>query len=166
MSPLVEASRAAALEARTYRPVRLGRLREFVEREQVFSWLILTPPVLFLLAFLGYPFLYGVYLSFFRREVAGPATFVGLGNFVTLASDPIFWQSVGNTIKFTGVATLLKAIGGLGMALVMNQNFRFKAITRALLLLPFIVPTVLSTVAWQWIFEPRGRPGSARRRWP
>ncbi|PYM94618.1 MAG: hypothetical protein DME04_07230, partial [Candidatus Rokuibacteriota bacterium] len=62
MSPLVEASRAAALEARTYRPVGLSRLREFVEREQVFSWLILTPPVLFLLAFLGYPFLYGVYL--------------------------------------------------------------------------------------------------------
>jgi len=154
LSPLVEASRAAALEARTYRPVGLSRLREFVEREQVFSWLILTPPVLFLLAFLGYPFLYGVYLSFFRREVAGPATFVGLGNFVTLASDPIFWQSVGNTIKFTGVATLLKAFGGLGMALVMNQDFRFKAITRALLLLPFIVPTVLSTVAWQWIFDP------------
>ena len=154
MSPVVEASRAPALAARAYRPVGWGRLREFVERESVFSWLILTPPVLFLLAFLGYPFFYGVYLSFFRREVAGPATFVGLGNFVTLASDPIFWQSVGNTVKFTGAATLLKAFGGLGMALVMNQNFRFKAITRALLLLPFIVPTVLSTVAWQWIFDP------------
>ena len=154
MSPVVEASRAPALAARAYRPVGWGRLRELVERESVFSWLILTPPVLFLLAFLGYPFFYGVYLSFFRREVAGPATFVGLGNFVTLASDPIFWQSVGNTVKFTGAATLLKAFGGLGMALVMNQNFRFKAITRALLLLPFIVPTVLSTVAWQWIFDP------------
>jgi multiple sugar transport system permease protein len=154
MSPVVEASRAPALEARAHRPFRLGRLGEFVERESVFSWLMVTPPVLFLLAFLGYPFFYGVYLSFFRREVAGPATFVGLGNFVTLANDPIFWQSVGNTVKFTGVATLLKATGGLGMALVMNQNFRMKAITRALLLLPFIVPTVLSTVAWQWILDP------------
>src|SRR6266850_6436586 len=154
MSPLVEASRAAALDARTYRPVRLGRLREFVEREQVFSWLILTPPLLFLLAFLGYPFFYGVYLSFFRREVAGPPIFVGFGNFVTLANDPIFWQSVGNTVKFKGAATLLKAFGGHGMALVMNQNFRMKALTRAMLLLPFIVPTVLSTVAWQWILDP------------
>jgi len=154
MSPVVEASRAAALESRAYRPVGLSRLREFIERESVFSWLILTPPLLFLLAFLGYPFFYGVYLSFFRREVAGPPIFVGFGNFVTLANDPIFWQSVGNTVKFTGAATLLKAFGGLGMALVMNQNFRFKAITRALLLLPFIVPTVLSTVAWQWIFDP------------
>jgi multiple sugar transport system permease protein len=154
MSPVVEASRAAALESRAYRPVRLGRLRELIERESVFSWLILTPPVLFLLAFLGYPFFYGVYLSFFHREVAGPPTFVGFGNFVTLVNDPIFWQSVGNTVKFTGAATILKAFGGLGMALVMNQNFRFKAITRAVLLLPFIVPTVLSTVAWQWIYDP------------
>ena len=154
MSPVVEASRAPALEAHARRPFRLGRLGEFVERPSVFSWLMLTPPVLFLLAFLGYPFFYGVYLSFFRREVAGPATFVGLGNFVTLANDPIFWQSVGNTVKFTAAATLLKATGGLGMALVMNQNFRMKAITRAMLLLPFIVPTVLSTVAWQWILDP------------
>ena len=49
---------------------------------------------------------------------------------------------------------MLKASGGLGMALVMNQNFRMKAFTRAMLLLPFIVPTVLSTVAWQWILDP------------
>jgi len=153
MSKVVEASRAPALAARAH-PTGWARFREFVERESVFSWLMLTPPVLFLLAFLGYPFFYGVYLSFFRREVTGPATFAGLGNFVTLANDPIFWQSVGNTIKFTGAATLLKAVGGLGMALVMNQNFRLKAITRAVLLLPFIVPTVLSTVAWQWIFDP------------
>jgi multiple sugar transport system permease protein len=151
MGRAAEASRAPALEARA---ARSFRLREFVERESVFSWLILTPPILFLLLFLGYPFFYGVYLSFFRREVTGPALFVGLGNFVTLANDPIFWQSVGNTVKFTGAATILKAIGGLGMALVMNQNFKFKAITRALLLLPFIVPTVLSTVAWQWIYDP------------
>src|SRR5262249_58633939 len=153
-NPAVGTSGAAALEGRTYRSVGLGRrLREFIEREWVFSWLILTPPLLFLLCFLGYPFFYGVYLSFFRREVAGLPTFVGFGNFVTLASDPIFWQSVGNTIKFTAAATVLKATGGLGMALVMNQNFRMKAITRALLLLPFIVPTVLSTVAWQLIFD-------------
>ncbi len=154
MSRVVEASRAPTLAAPTHRPFRLGRLGAFVERESVFSWLMLTPPLLFLLAFLGYPFFYGVYLSFFHREVVGAATFVGLSNFVTLTNDPIFWQSFRNTIKFTAVATLLKAAGGLGMALVMNQNFRMKALTRAMLLLPFIVPTVLSTVAWQWILDP------------
>src|SRR5262245_59105431 len=115
---------------------------------------MMTPPLLFLLALLGYPFFYGVYLSFFHREVAGLASFVGLNNFVKLSNDPIFWQAVRNTVLFTAVATVLKASGGLGMALVMNQNFRMKAVTRAMLLLPFIVPTVLSTVAWQWILDP------------
>jgi len=116
--------------------------------------MIVTPPVLFLMLFLGYPFFYGVYLSFFQREVARPATFVGFGNFVKLSQDPIFWLAVKNTILFTAVATVLKASLGLAMALVMNQDFKMKAFTRAMLLLPFIVPTVLSTVAWQWIFDP------------
>src|SRR5437773_5509834 len=115
---------------------------------------MLTPPLLFLLAFLGYPFCYGVYLSFVKRPVAQPATFVGLGNFVNLWNDAIFWQAVWNTFRFTAAATVLKLVGGLGMALVMHQNFKLKGMTRALLLLPFIVPTVLSTVAWQWIFDP------------
>jgi len=151
---MLEASRTGALAAPVRQPLGWGGLRGFVERESVFSWLIITPPVLFLLLFLGYPFIYGVYLSFFHKEVAREPAFVGFGNFVKLYNDPIFWQSVRNTIIFTGAATILKASGGLAMALVMNQNFKMKAFTRAALLLPFIVPTVLSTVAWQWIFDP------------
>src|SRR5262245_53648409 len=115
---------------------------------------MVTPPVLFLLTFLGYPFIYGIYLSFFQKEVARNASFVGFGNFVKLYNDPIFWQAVRNTIIFTAAATILKACGGLGMALVMHQSFKLKSVTRAALLLPFIVPTVLSTVAWQWILDP------------
>ena len=126
----------------------------WMEREQVFSWMLLTPPVLFLLLFLGYPFVYGMFLSFFHMEVAKEPTFVGFDNFVRLWGDAIFWKAVGNTLEFTTFACLLKMIGGLGMALVMNQNFRLKGLTRALLLLPFVVPTVLSTVAWQWILDP------------
>jgi multiple sugar transport system permease protein len=151
LSKILEASRAGALAAPARRPFRLA---EFFERESVFSWLMLTPPLLFLLAFLGYPFIYGVYLSFFDKQVARAASFVGFDNFVRLNNDPIFWQSVRNTIIFTGAATILKASGGLGMALVMNQSFRLKSFARAMLLLPFIVPTVLSTVAWQWILDP------------
>src|SRR5712691_5822974 len=154
MSKILEASRAGALEAPARRPFQVGRLRAFFERESVFSWMMLTPPLLFLLAFLGYPFIYGVYLSFFHKEVARAADYVGFGNFVKLYNDPIFWQAVRNTIIFTAVATVLKASGGLGMALVMNQSFRMKSVARAALLLPFIVPTVLSTVAWQWILDP------------
>jgi multiple sugar transport system permease protein len=151
MNPVLEAARPAPRVLPARRPFRP---REWLEREAVFSWLMLTPPLLFLLAFLGYPFCYGVYLSFVKRQVAQTATFVGLANFVNLWHDPIFWQAVWNTFRFTGAATVLKLAGGLAMALVMHQNFRMKGAMRAMLLLPFIVPTVLSTVAWQWIFDP------------
>ena len=129
----------------------LGR---WLERGSVFSWLMVAPPVLFLAALVGYPFFYGIWLSLLNRPVAAVGTFVGLDNYINAWNDPAFWQVVLNTFVYTAVATVLKMVGGLGLALVMNQNFRFKNLTRALLLLPFIVPTVLSTIAWQWILDP------------
>jgi multiple sugar transport system permease protein len=86
--------------------------------------------------------------------VASPGVFVGLANFVTLAHDGVFWQVTRNTLFYVTVTTVFKVIGGLGMALVMHQQFRGKNLARAFLLLPFIVPTALSTVAWMWILDP------------
>ncbi len=133
------------------RPFTLGGL---LEREGVFSWLMLGPGVLFLLAFVAYPFFYGIFLSLEDRPVAAAGVFIGLGNFVALARDAVFWQVTSNTFVYTIVTTILKLIGGLAMALVMNQQFRGKNLARAFLLLPFIVPTVLSTIAWMWILDP------------
>jgi multiple sugar transport system permease protein len=125
-----------------------------LDREGIFSWLMLAPGVLFLLAFVAYPFFYGIFLSLSERRVAQPGVFVGLANFAMLAHDAVFWQVTRNTFVYTIVATLLKMIGGLAMALVINQPFRGRNLVRAFLLLPFIVPTVLSTVAWMWILDP------------
>ena len=66
----------------------------------------------------------------------------------------MFWQVTRNTFVYTIVTTVLKLLGGLAMALVINQHFRGRSLVRAFLLLPFIVPTILSTVAWMWIFDP------------
>src|SRR5919202_462860 len=129
----------------------LGRL---VEREVFFSWLMLGPAVLFLVAFVAYPFLYGIYLSLQARQVGQAGVFVGVANFLGNARDPVFWQVVRNTVVYTGAATLIKLAGGLGLALVMNQRFSLKNAVRASLLLPWIVPTALSTIAWMWIFDP------------
>jgi multiple sugar transport system permease protein len=129
----------------------LGR---WLERESVFSWLMVALPVAFLVALVGYPFVYGIWISLQNRPVAQPGVFIGLGNFIADWHDSVFRQVVVNTFVYTTAATLLKMVGGLGLALVMNQNFRFKNLVRALLLLPFIVPTVLSTIAWQWILDP------------
>src|SRR6267378_1338124 len=129
-------------------------LRGFFEREGVFSWLMLGPGVLFLLAFVAYPFFYGIFLSLQDRRVASEGTFVGLANFVTLAHDAVFWQVTRNTFVYVAITTVLKLTGGLAMALVINQAFRGRGLVRAFLLLPFIVPTILSVVAWMWIFDP------------
>jgi multiple sugar transport system permease protein len=128
--------------------------RRFLEREGAFSWIMLAPGVLFLIAFVAYPFFYGIYLSLQERQVAKAGLFVGLGNFVTLFHDGVFWQVSRNTFLYTIVTTVLKLLGGLAMALVMNQAFRGRNLARAFLLLPFIVPTILSTIAWMWIFDP------------
>ena len=143
---------ATVLRAPATRPA--WSLRRWTEREDVFAWLMIIPPVLFLLALVGYPLIYGVLLSLEDRPVARAGTFVGLANFVAGWHDPVFWRVTINTFVYTIAATLLKMVGGLGLALVMNQEFRFKNTIRALMLLPFIVPTVLSTIAWMWMLDP------------
>ena len=84
---------------------------------------MIVPPMAFLIALVGYPFVYGIWLSLENRPVAQPGTFIGLGNFIADFHDPTFWQVVQNTFVYTGVATVLKMVGGLGLALVMNQAF-------------------------------------------
>jgi multiple sugar transport system permease protein len=145
---------AQALPRAATRAGRRASLRRWTEREAVFSWLMIIPPVLFLIALVGYPFVWGIWLSLENRPVARAGTFVGLANFIADWHDPVFWQVTQNTFVYTISATILKMAGGLGLALVMNQEFRCKNLVRALLLLPFIVPTVLSTVSWMWILDP------------
>ena len=119
---------------------------------------MIGPPAAFLVLLVGYPFIYGIWLSLEDRPVAKPGTFVGLANFIADAHDPVFWQVASNTFIYTIVATVLKMVGGLGLALVMNQDFKYKNAIRAAMLLPFIVPTVLSSIAWQWILDPAFAP--------
>src|SRR2546428_14131738 len=83
------------------RPFALGRA---VEREGVFSWLMLVPGILFLLAFVAHPFFYGTFLSLQERRVASAGTFVGLANFPALAQDPVCCQVARHTVAYTTLA--------------------------------------------------------------
>jgi multiple sugar transport system permease protein len=78
-----------------------------------------------------------------------------LQNFVSLSQDPIFWMSVTNTIMYTVVATIGKFLLGLWLAMLLNNHVPFRAFIRAIVLLPWIVPTVLSAIAWWWIYDPQ-----------
>jgi multiple sugar transport system permease protein len=104
--------------------------------------------------FIAYPFVNGVLLSVTDAKVGVPGKFVGFQNFVALAHDSIFRVAVWNTFVYTAVTTVFKLALGLWLALLLNRHFRGKALTRAFVLLPFIIPTVLSTFAWKWMFDP------------
>jgi len=104
--------------------------------------------------FVLYPFLKGLWLSVLNTEVAIPGEFIGLKNFIKLWNDQIFRRTAQNTILYTIAATILKLGLGMIVALLLNQLIGFKRIIRASMLLPWIVPTILSALAWKWMFDP------------
>ncbi len=132
------------------RPSRLRRL----EDERWLALALLTPTAVLLGLFIAYPFVEGVLLSLSSTRVGQPGEFVGLKNFYKIWNDSIFHTTVWNTFWYTGVTTVFKLALGLWLALLLNRHFRGKAIIRAFILLPFIIPTVLSTFAWKWMFDP------------
>ena len=140
---------------RIYAPApRRGVATRLLEDERWLAAVLLLPTVILLGAFIAYPFVEGVWLSVTDARVGVPGSFVGLQNFVALLNDSIFRVAVWNTFVYTIVATIFKLALGLWLALLLNRNFRGKAFTRAFILLPFIIPTVLSTFAWKWMFDP------------
>src|SRR5437773_12087750 len=92
--------------------------RSLLERESVFSWVMLAPGVLFLLGFVAYPFVYGIFISLQHRPVASPVSFVRLANFVAQAQEAVFWQATRSTFIYTMVAAFLAMTGVLAMELV------------------------------------------------
>jgi multiple sugar transport system permease protein len=144
-------------DARTtaYTPVlRRGPISRLLENERWLGLALLAPTLILLGVFVAYPFVKGIELSVTDTRVGVPGHFVGLQNFVALWHDDIFRLAVWNTCLYTAVATIVKLLLGLWLALLLNRHFRGKAFMRAFILLPFIIPTVLSTFAWKWMFDP------------
>ena len=125
-----------------------------LESERNLGFLLLLPTMVLLGLFIAYPFMRGLILAVTDARVGIPGEYVGLDNFRRLAADPIFHAVVWNTCLYTLVTTVFKLGLGLWLALLLNRSFKFKAFTRAFILLPFIIPTVLSTFAWKWMFDP------------
>jgi multiple sugar transport system permease protein len=129
-----------------------------LDRENVLGYVLMTPALLLLIVFIAYPFVIGVWYSMSDVQIFGLGKFIGLTNYANLLNSPVFLQTVKNSFVYTGFATVFKLGLGLGMALVMNQAFPFKNIVRAGVLLPYIVPTALSTLAFLLAFNPTLSP--------
>nr|WP_245415682.1 sugar ABC transporter permease [Ciceribacter lividus] len=113
----------------------------------------MLPAAVFLLCFLTYPLGLGVWLGFTDTRIGREGIFIGLENYEFLWDDSVFWLSVFNTVLYTTVASVLKFALGLWLALLLNEHLPFKSFFRAIMLLPWVVPTVLSALAFWWIYD-------------
>ncbi|MCZ8375547.1 MAG: sugar ABC transporter permease [Beijerinckiaceae bacterium] len=121
------------------------------------NWLgfwFMVPAAAFLILFLAYPLGLGIWLSFTDTRIGRPGVFVGIENYEWVLGDSKFLDSVFNTLFYTTIASIAKFAIGLYLAILLNHHLPFKAMIRAIVLIPFIVPTVLSAIAFWWIFDP------------
>ncbi|MBV9239949.1 MAG: sugar ABC transporter permease, partial [Xanthobacteraceae bacterium] len=129
-----------------------GLQRLSSNRNWLGAWFML-PAAAFLLLFLAYPLALGIWLSFTDARIGRAGQFIGTENYEWLWDDATFRLSVFNTILYTVVASVIKFAVGLYLALLLNHNLPLKAIIRAVVLIPFIVQTVLSAIAFWWLFD-------------
>jgi multiple sugar transport system permease protein len=132
-----------------------GTLAQLLENRTVLSVLFMLPAVSILVFFLAYPLGLGIWMGFTDVRIGRPGVFIGLDNYISLFDDDVFWLSVFNTLVYTVTATIAKFGLGLWLALLLNKAIPLKAIIRAIVLLPYIVPTVLSAIAFWWIYDPQ-----------
>ena len=134
-------------------PLAYGGLERLMQSRNLLGFLFLLPAAVLLLLFLTYPLGLGIWLGLTNATLGESGKFIGIGNYISLARDDVFWLSVYNTLLYTVVASTVKFGLGLWLALLLNEHIPFKAFVRAIVLLPFIVPTVLSAVAFWWIYD-------------
>ena len=117
------------------------------------GFMFMLPAAVLLLLFLTYPLGLGTWLGFTDAKVGRPGQWVGLENYEYLWGDSVVRLALFNTLFYTAVASVLKFFLGLWLAILLNRNIRFKTFFRAVILLPYIVPTALSAIAFWWIYD-------------
>src|ERR1700690_2064368 len=128
-------------------------LARALENRHVLGVVFLLPAALLLLGFLTYPLGLGTWLGFTDTKIGRAGHWIGIENFEFLWGDEVTRLALFNTLFYTVVASVIKFGLGLWLALLLNKHLPFKAFFRAIVLLPFIVPTALSAIAFWWIYD-------------
>jgi len=128
-------------------------LSRLLESRNFLGLMFMLPAAVVLLLFLTYPLGLGTWLGFTDTKIGRGGEWIGLENYEFLWGDAVTRLSVFNTIFYTVVASVIKFVLGLWLALLLNKHLPFKSFIRAIVLLPFIVPTALSAIAFWWIYD-------------
>lgn len=132
-----------------------GAFARALDNRNVLGAIFMVPALLLLVLFLTYPLGLGTWLGFTDAKIGRSGEWIGFENFRFLWSDEVTRLALFNTIFYTVVASVFKFGLGLWLALLLNQHLPWKAFFRAIVLLPFIVPTALSAIAFWWIYDPQ-----------
>jgi len=130
-----------------------GKLSMALQQRGVVGILFTAPVGIILLLLLAYPFVLGIWLSFTDTIIGRTGHFIGLENYFYLLFDDVFRLTTFNTLLYTVAAVFFKLVLGFALAMVLNRDFKAKGLVRAIVLLPWIVPTALSTIVFWWIFD-------------
>jgi multiple sugar transport system permease protein len=128
-------------------------LSRALDNRHVLGLVFLLPAAALLLIFLTYPLGLGTWLGFTDTKIGREGHWIGLENFEYLWGDAVTRLALFNTLFYTVVASVIKFVLGLWLAVLLNKHLPFKAFIRAIVLLPFIVPTALSAIAFWWIYD-------------
>ena len=129
-------------------------ISRLLHKDSSLGYILLGPAFIFLAVMMAYPFVYAVYLSFTDKQIGAPASFTGFENYTKLLKTSLFSRTVVNSLVYTAFALVIKFFGGLALAALLNRPFFGQRVVKAMLLLPWIMPTVFSTMIWSWVFHP------------
>jgi multiple sugar transport system permease protein len=128
-------------------------MHRFLDNRTALGLAFMLPAAALLLVFLTYPLGLGLWLGFTDARIGRAGHWIGIENFQSLFDDSLARLSLFNTLFYTVIASVAKFGLGLWLALLLNRHLPFKAFIRAIVLLPFIVPTALSAIAFWWIYD-------------
>jgi multiple sugar transport system permease protein len=129
------------------------RVRELLDRERFLGPAFVAPALFLILVLVAYPFGMALYFAMSNAFIGRPSHFIGVRNFLALWESDAFRQTFQNAFVFTGAAVALKLVLGVTLALLLNQQLWLKRMIRGAVLLPWVIPTALSTLGWWWMFN-------------
>lgn len=128
--------------------------QDSISMKRRMPYFFIGPALLALVALVVYPLLYGVYISFFKTNLANKWDFVGLKNYISVFSDGVFVKQLGVTLKFTAIVVLAHFIIGIFLAMLLNQSRPGITFFRTILVLPWLMPEVVIALIFKWIMNP------------
>lgn len=132
------------------------RRRTLNQQERTAAWVMVLPALIFMAAVLAFPLIWSINLSFTDKVVGADYEYIGFKNYLDLLSNAQFQNAMRTTLIFTVLAMLFKTVFGVILALLMNMRFRGRNLVRALLIIPWSLPNIVSVLNWKWIFSTHG----------